>query len=92
MPPWRRGMDSVNRPSGKAVIVGMEFSGGECVMKNALYMLLDHPSFEEGVVWTRRKYAADETVFSEGDQGSQVYLILKGSVRVVGNEDRSLED
>jgi CRP/FNR family cyclic AMP-dependent transcriptional regulator len=87
MPPWRLGMDSVNRHSGKAVIVGMEFSGGECVMKNALYMLLDHPSFEEGVVWTRRKYAADETVFSEGDHGSQVYLILKGSVRVVGNVD-----
>lgn len=87
MPPCRRGMDSVNRPPGKAVIVGMEVSGGECVMKNALYMLLDHPSFEEGAVWTRRKYAADETVFSEGDQGSQVYLILKGSVRVVGNVD-----
>jgi CRP/FNR family transcriptional regulator, cyclic AMP receptor protein len=56
-------------------------------MKNTLYMLLDHPDFEEGVVWTRCKYAADETVFSEGDHGSQVYLILKGSVRVVGNVD-----
>ena len=65
----------------------MEFSGGECVMKNALYMLLDHPDFKEGMVWTRRKYAADETVFKEGDHGAQVYLILKGSVRVVGNVD-----
>ena len=56
-------------------------------MKNALYKLLDHPSFEEGVVWTRRRVAADEILFSEGDPGSEVYLILKGSVRVVGNVD-----
>lgn len=56
-------------------------------MNNALYRLLDHPSFEEGVVWTRRRISADETLFSEGDQGSEVFLILKGSVRVVGNVD-----
>jgi len=56
-------------------------------MDNALYKLLDHPSFEEGAVWTRRKVKADETLFSEGDVGSEVFLILKGSVRVVGNVD-----
>ena len=56
-------------------------------MTNALYSLLDHPSFEEGTVWTRRKIKADETLFSEGDVGTEVYLILKGSVRVVGNVD-----
>ena len=38
-------------------------------------------------MWTRRQVVADETIFSEGDQGSEVYLILKGSVRVVGNVD-----
>lgn len=56
-------------------------------MNSSLYKLLDHPSFEEGVVWTRRQIMADETLFSEGDQGSEVFLILKGSVRVVGNVD-----
>ena len=56
-------------------------------MNSSLYKLLDHPSFEEGVVWTRRQILADETLFSEGDQGSEVFLILKGSVRVVGNVD-----
>ena len=60
---------------------------GTIFVKNALYSLLDHPSFEEGAVWTRRQVVADETIFSEGDQGSEVYLILKGSVRVVGNVD-----
>jgi CRP/FNR family cyclic AMP-dependent transcriptional regulator len=54
---------------------------------NSLYKLLDHPSFEEGQVWTRRKVAANETLFREGDQGTEVYLILKGTVRVVGNVD-----
>jgi CRP/FNR family cyclic AMP-dependent transcriptional regulator len=57
------------------------------VMGNALYNLLDHPTFKEGVLWVRRKVAANETVFSEGDLGSEVYLILKGAVRVVGNVD-----
>lgn len=56
-------------------------------MKNALYSLLDHPSFEEGTVWTRRQAEADETLFTEGDQGSEVYLLLKGTVRVVGAVD-----
>lgn len=78
---------SGNYRNGKAVIVGREFSGGDHFMNNALYRLLDHPSFEEGVVWTRRRISADETLFSEGDQGSEVFLILKGSVRVVGNVD-----
>ena len=56
-------------------------------MKNALYELLDHPGFKEGVIWTRRTIAANETLFAEGDLGTEVYLILQGSVRVVGNVD-----
>lgn len=56
-------------------------------MKNALHDLLDHPDFAEGVLWTRRKAAANETLFAEGDRGLEVYLILKGTVRVVGNVD-----
>lgn len=65
----------------------MEFRGGDHLVKNALYNLLDHPSFEEGLLWKRRMVVANETLFAEGDQGSEVYLILKGSVRVVGNVD-----
>jgi len=56
-------------------------------VKNALNILLDHPDFTEGQLWTRRQVAADETLFAEGDHGSEVYLILKGTVRVVGNVD-----
>lgn len=65
----------------------MEYSDGDHFMKNALYRLLEHPGFEEGVVWTRRQVVADETLFKEGDEETEVYLILKGSVRVVGNVD-----
>ena len=56
-------------------------------MKNALNILLDDPDFREGLLWTRRRVAADETLFAEGDRSSDVYLILKGKVRVVGNVD-----
>ena len=57
------------------------------MVKNALNILLDHPDFREGLLWTRRRVAADETLFAEGDRSSDVYLILKGKVRVVGNVD-----
>lgn len=57
------------------------------LVKSALNNLLGHHSFAEGVLWTRRKVAANETLFAEGDRGSEVYLILKGAVRVVGNVD-----
>lgn len=56
-------------------------------MKNALYELLEHPDFVEGVYWCKRHYAANHTLFAEGDHGLEVYLILKGAVRVVGNVD-----
>ena len=57
------------------------------MVKNALNILLDDPDFREGLLWTRRRVAADETLFAEGDRSSDVYLILKGKVRVVGNVD-----
>jgi CRP/FNR family cyclic AMP-dependent transcriptional regulator len=56
-------------------------------VKNALSSLLDHPSFTEGMLWMRRQVAANQTLFVEGEHGSEIYLILKGAVRVVGNVD-----
>jgi CRP/FNR family cyclic AMP-dependent transcriptional regulator len=56
-------------------------------VKNALSSLLDHPSFTEGMLWMRRQVAANQTLFAEGEHGSEIYLILKGAVRVVGNVD-----
>lgn len=56
-------------------------------MNNSLYELLSHPDFAEGELWIRRQVAANETLFVEGDRGSEIYLILTGSVRVVGNVD-----
>lgn len=56
-------------------------------MKNALHDLLDHPEFAEGTLWLRQRLPANHTLFVEGDVGTDVYLILAGSVRVVGNVD-----
>jgi CRP/FNR family cyclic AMP-dependent transcriptional regulator len=53
----------------------------------ALEALLTHPDFREGEVWQRRHYPPNTTLFSEGDAGQEVYLILKGAVRVLGNVD-----
>ena len=56
-------------------------------MENVLHKLLDHPDFTEGELWMRRTVAANQTLFTEGEQSDDVYLILKGKVRVVGNVD-----
>ncbi len=56
-------------------------------MRSALYNLLEHPGFREGVLWQTRRLAANHTVFAEGEPSREVYLILAGSVRVVGNVD-----
>lgn len=55
--------------------------------QSMLDSLLSHPDFCEGSLWQRRHFDANVTVFKEGDRGRQVYLILKGTVRIVGNVD-----
>lgn len=49
--------------------------------------LLSHPDFKEGVIWQRRHYEANTTLFKEGDRGRDVYLVVQGTVRVLGNVD-----
>ena len=46
--------------------------------------LLDHPGFQEGSHWQRRRVAGGQAVFREGEAGTELFLILAGSVRVVG--------
>ena len=56
-------------------------------MRSALYNLLEHPGFRAEVLWQSRRLAANHTVFAEGEYSREVYLILSGAVRVVGNVD-----
>lgn len=63
-------------------------------MSDALKALLDSPGFPEGGAWSRRRCATHEKVFDEGDSGCDVFVVLSGRVRVVGqvelDEDRTL--
>ena len=52
-----------------------------------LHALLDHPEFCEGTLWRRECVPARQTIFAEGDQGCDIYLIMRGKSRVVGNVD-----
>ncbi len=54
-------------------------------VRSALYNLLEHPGFREGVLWHTRHLSPNHTVFAEGERSHEVYLILAGNVRVVGN-------
>lgn len=56
-------------------------------MRSAFHDLLGHPDFKEGVLWHMRRLPANCTVFAAGDPGREVFLMLSGRVRVVGNVD-----
>lgn len=52
-----------------------------------LHELLRALSAQEGVLWRRQNVPANHTIFSAGDSGQTVYLVVSGTVRVVGNVD-----
>ena len=54
-------------------------------MEAELRALLDHPDFREGEQWRRCRVAAGQAVFREGEAGSELYQVLAGSVRVMGD-------
>ena len=58
-------------------------------MKNnqAPYLLtiLQNTAFNEGEHWQTKTYSAGQTVLTEGDDTSSLYLILNGRARVVAN-------
>ena len=56
-------------------------------MSSLLFDLLENPEFVEGCHWKRLQLAANQTVFSEGDKGREVYLVLNGDLRVLGKVD-----
>ncbi|RMD78562.1 MAG: hypothetical protein D6809_05565 [Gammaproteobacteria bacterium] len=64
---------------------------GPAARAAGLFQLLEHPGFREGVHWRRLRLGPDATVFSEGDEGREVYLVLAGAVRVLGNVDLDQE-
>lgn len=56
--------------------------------------LLRHPEFTEGLHWSRVFYGPHQTIVEEGEVGSQVFLVLGGRVRILGDvtvgEDRRI--
>lgn len=54
-------------------------------MEKSLRALLDHPAFSEGEDWQRQRFAANATIVEEGQVGGQIYLVLTGRVRVLGD-------
>jgi CRP-like cAMP-binding protein len=53
-------------------------------MSQALRALLQRPEFPEEQSWTRVQYPAQTVIVRDGDPTTHVYLILDGTVRVVG--------
>ena len=53
-------------------------------MPSTLYALLHHPDFPENRAWVRGSFVPSEYILRHGDSGRDVYLVLKGKVRVLG--------
>lgn len=59
-------------------------------MVQSLQSLLQNPEFTEGEYWHRADYPANHVLFQAGATGSEVYVLIKGQVRITG--DVSLDD
>lgn len=55
-----------------------------------LYKILEHPEFREGSDWKACQIKPNQVIFREGERGRSMYLIISGSVRLMGNLE--LED
>lgn len=47
-----------------------------------LLELLERPDFAEGVAWQRRAYAQEAPIVTQGQAGTEVFVLLEGTVRV----------
>jgi CRP/FNR family cyclic AMP-dependent transcriptional regulator len=54
-------------------------------MKSISELLLAHPRFKEGEQWVRRSYPANKAVITEGECGKELFVVMRGTVRVTGN-------
>lgn len=52
-------------------------------MTDPFQQLMNHPGFREGQSWYRLNFAANKIIIAEGDQGEDIYVILRGRVRIV---------
>jgi len=50
-----------------------------------IHDLLGHPEFREGSHWKTCSVKPNQVIFREGERGRTIYLILSGSVRLIGN-------
>jgi CRP-like cAMP-binding protein len=49
--------------------------------------LFDHPEFHEGHHWHRERFQPKQFVLKEGDRTARLYVVLAGTVRVLGTVD-----
>ena len=54
-------------------------------MKSITEKLLTHPGFKEGEHWKRLYYSANEAIISAGDTGREIFVLRRGTVRVMGS-------
>lgn len=54
-------------------------------MKSISELLFTHPRFKEREHWVRRSYPANKVVITEGECGKELFVVLRGTVRVTGD-------
>jgi len=56
-------------------------------MKYILNDILSSPQFSEGTAWKRLSYKVGEKIIEKGEIGSSLFLVEKGTVRVLGGAE-----
>lgn len=56
-------------------------------MISVLKDIISSPQFRENGAWTRRRFDANEMILTEGEEGSTLFFIEQGTVRVTGQLD-----
>lgn len=54
-------------------------------MKSISELLFAHPRFKEREHWVRRPYSANKVVITEGEFGKELFIVMRGTVRVTGS-------
>lgn len=54
-------------------------------MTSIAELLFTHPRFKEREHWVRRSYPENTVVITEGECGKELFIVIRGTVRVTGN-------
>lgn len=67
------------------MVIALQTIGKVGCVEETLNEILSDPSFQEGVAWSRQRFRDRQTLVKEGEDGTSLFYIEAGSLRVSGH-------